>query len=82
MDLHLIHLNYGLYGAHDGKATFVVDLVGTSLDRDNLEKIIENDSSDPGKPMNLTMEFAEFPNWESTFGSGYVREEYHAFLSL
>jgi len=72
-------LNYGLYGAHDGKATFVVDLAGTSLDRDNLDKIIENDSNDPGKPMNLTMEFAEFPDWESSFGAGYSRGEFMRF---
>ena len=72
-------LNYGLYGSHDGKATFVVDLVGTTLDKDNLNKIIENDSNDPGKPMNLTMEFAEFPNWDSTFGAGYTQNEYMRF---
>ena len=54
-------LSYGLYGGHDGKATYVVDLLGAKLDKDNLSKIIANDASDPGKPMNLTMEFAEFP---------------------
>ena len=27
--------------------------VGAKIDKDNIRKIIKNDSSDPGKPMNL-----------------------------
>ena len=64
-------LTIPLYGVHNGKGMYVVDMTGTKLDRDNLRKIIKNESSDPGKAMNLTMEFAEFPkldysteNWE------------------
>ena len=59
-------LTYGLYGFHNGNGTYVADLVGTSIDRDNIRKIIKNDASDPGKPMNLTMEFQEFPQYDWT----------------
>ena len=54
-------LTYGLYGVHDGAGTYVTNLVGAKLDKDNLRKMIKNDASDPGKPMNLTMAFQEFP---------------------
>lgn len=57
-------LTYGLYGSHDGKKTYIANLVGAKLDKDNIRKIIKNDSSDPGKPMNLTMEFSEFPQYQ------------------
>ena len=59
-------LTYGLYGNHDGKRTYVADLVGAKIDKDNIRKIIKNDPSDPGKAMNLTMEFAELPSYEDT----------------
>ena len=57
-------LEYGIYGYHDGTRTYIADLKGAKIDKDNIRKIIKNDSSDPGKPMNLTMEFKEFPNNE------------------
>ena len=56
-------LTYGLYGKHDGKRTYVADLVGAKIDKDNLRKIIKNDLNDPGKAMNLTMEFADLPSY-------------------
>ena len=59
-------LSYGLYGSHDGNSTYIANLVGAKIDKDNLRKIIKNDASDPGKPMNLTMEFAELPTWNYT----------------
>ena len=34
---------------------------GAKIDKDNIRKIIKNDPNDPGKAMNLTMEFKEFP---------------------
>ena len=49
-----------MYGEFDGKESYVVNLEGAKLDKDNIRKIIRNNSSDPGKPMNLTMEFSEF----------------------
>lgn len=55
-------LTYGLYGKHNGSRYYVADLKGAKIDKDNIRKIIKNDSSDPGKPMNLTMEFNEFPD--------------------
>jgi hypothetical protein len=55
-------LTYSIYGKHNGSRYYVADLKGAKLDKDNIRKIIENDSSDPGKPMNLTMEFNEFPD--------------------
>ena len=58
-------LTYGLYGYHDGANTFIADLTGAKIDKDNLRKMIKNDASDPGKPMNLTMEFNEFPTYEN-----------------
>ena len=67
-------LNYGLYGSHDGNSTYIANLVGAKIDRDNLRKIIKNDASDPGKAMNLTMEFAELPNW------GYEPNEWVSVL--
>jgi hypothetical protein len=57
-------LTYGLYGNHDGKRTYVADLVGAKIDKNNIRKIIKNDPSDPGKAMDLTMEFAELPSYE------------------
>ena len=54
-------LTYGMYGSHDGTRTYVADLVGAKIDKDNIRKIIKNDPNDPGKAMNLTMEFSEFP---------------------
>ena len=57
-------LVYGIYGAHDGTRTYVADLKGAKIDKDNIRKIIKNDSNDPGKAMDLTMEFSEFPNNE------------------
>lgn len=54
-------LTYGIYGTYDGVNTYVANLDGAKIDKDNLRKIIQNDSSDPGKPMNLTMKFSEFP---------------------
>jgi hypothetical protein len=59
-------LTYGLYGSHDGKRTYVADLVGAKIDKDNLRKIIKNDLSDPGKPMNLTMEFSDLPSYRDS----------------
>ena len=50
-----------MYGSHDGTRTYVADLVGAKIDKDNIRKIIKNDPNDPGKAMNLTMEFSEFP---------------------
>jgi len=61
-------LDYGIYGYHDGGDGFIANLVGAKIDKDNLRKIIRNDSSDPGKPMNLTMEFSELPDY-SQWGS-------------
>ena len=55
-------LTYSLYGKHNGSRYYVADLKGAKIDKDNIRKIIRNDSSDPGKPMNLTMEFNEFPD--------------------
>jgi hypothetical protein len=66
-------LTYGLYGAYDGKQTFVADLVGAKIDKDNIRKIIKNNPSDPGKAMNLTMEFSEFPDYEEVFKIGKER---------
>jgi len=63
-------LVYNLYGAHDGEDAFVVNLDGAKLDKDNIRKIIRNNSSDPGKPMNLTMEFSEFPDYKDYAGGG------------
>ena len=71
-------LNYALYGYHDGVDALIVDLVGAKIDKDNLTKIIDNDPSDPGKAMNLTMEFSEFPDY-STYPNG-KRESYIAIL--
>ena len=59
-------LTYNLYGQHDGNSSYRADLVGAKLDKDNLRKIIKNDSNDPGKAMNLTMAFAELPVWNYT----------------
>ena len=53
-------LVYNMYGEFDGKESYVVNLEGAKLDKDNIRKIIRNNPSDPGKPMNLTMEFSEF----------------------
>jgi len=55
-------LTYGLYGQHNGSRYYVADLKGAKIDKDNIRKIIKNDSSDPGKAMDLTMEFNEFPD--------------------
>ena len=54
-------LTYGLYGQHNGSRYYVADLKGAKIDKNNIRKIIKNDPSDPGKAMNLTMEFNEFP---------------------
>jgi hypothetical protein len=67
-------LTYSLYGYHNGADAYIVDLVGAKLDKDNLTKIIDNDPSDPGKAMNLTMEFSDFPDY-SNYPDG-VRETY------
>ena len=65
-------LTYSIYGKHNGSRYYVADLKGAKIDKDNIRKIIKNNPSDPGKPMNLTMEFNEFPDrpysledWES-----------------
>ena len=55
-------LVYNLYGSFDGAETYVANLSGAKIDKDNIRKVIKNDPNDPGKPMNLTMEFSEFPN--------------------
>jgi|TARA_B110000881_G_scaffold183243_1_gene170375 hypothetical protein len=55
-------LVYNLYGSFDGDETYVANLSGAKIDKDNIRKIIKNNPSDPGKPMNLSMEFSEFPN--------------------
>ncbi|MEL1226655.1 MAG: hypothetical protein VW963_07915 [Candidatus Neomarinimicrobiota bacterium] len=56
-------LTYPIYGKYtEGSRYYVADLKGAKLDKDNIRKIIKNDPDDPGKPMNLTMEFNEFPN--------------------
>ena len=68
-------LTYGLYGAYDGKQTFVADLVGAKIDKDNIRKIIKNNPSDPGKAMNLTMEFSEFPDYEGSI-QDWQREDW------
>ena len=67
-------LTYNLYGKYDGKNTYIADLVGAKLDKDNIRKIIKNDSSDPGKPMNLTMEFNEFPSYD--YGQGWEQDQW------
>ena len=67
-------LSYSLYGYHDGADAYIVNLVGAKLDKDNLTKIIDNDPSNPGKAMNLTMEFSDFPDY-SNYPSG-TRETY------
>ena len=55
-------LTYGLYGYKPANTNvFVADLIGATLDKDNIRKIIKNDSNDPGKPINVTLEFQEFP---------------------
>ena len=61
-------LTYGLYGYHDGADAYIVNLVGATIDKDNLTKILDNDPSDPGKLMNLTMEFSDFPDY-TNYGS-------------
>ena len=65
-------LTYNLYGQHDGNSSYTADLVGAKLDRDNLRKIIKNDSNDPGKAMDLTMEFQDFPKWGDWKPQEYV----------
>jgi len=65
-------LTYGLYGVHDGAGTYVANLVGGKIDKDNLRKIIRNDSNDPGKAMNLTMQFQDFPKWGDWKPQQYV----------
>ena len=67
-------LTYNLYGRYDGKNTYIADLVNAKLDKDNIRKIIKNDSSDPGKPMNLTVEFNQFPSYD--YGTGWERNNY------
>ena len=64
-------LNYGLYGKHDGGDGFIANLVGAKIDKDNLRKIIKNDPTDPGKPMNLNMEFSELPDYTAWGSNGY-----------
>ena len=71
-------LTYGLYGYHDGGDAYIANLVGAKIDKDNLTKILENDPSDPGKPMGLTMEFSEFPDY-SNYPNG-ERETYVAII--
>ena len=34
-------LTYGLYGYHDGANTFIADLIGAKIDKDNLRKMIK-----------------------------------------
>ena len=72
-------LTYGMYDSHDGTRTYVADLVGAKIDKDNIRKIIKNDSSDPGKAMDLTMEFGEFHIMnmtlmvgQETHGQGFI----------
>ena len=50
---------------HDGADAYIANLVGAKIDKDNLTKILDNDPSDPGKPMGLTMEFSEFPDYSN-----------------
>jgi Ca2+-binding RTX toxin-like protein len=52
-------VQHTLYGVHDGVTTLVADLVGASLDYENLQKIIENDGS--GTPMDLSFELSSLP---------------------
>ena len=68
-------LTYGLYGAYDSNQTFVADLVGAKIDKDNIRKIIKNNASDPGKAMNLTMEFNEFPSYRGS-SQDWEREDW------
>jgi len=53
-------LAYGMYGAHSG-STYTADMVGGTLDYDNLKKLLVNNSSDPGKPMNFSFELSAIP---------------------
>lgn len=64
-------LTYGIYGSHDGKSTYIANLVGATIDKDNIKKVIANDSSDPGKAMNLNVEFQDLPTW-----NGWSPQEY------
>jgi hypothetical protein len=70
-------LTYGMYGYKGTSNTYVADLVGAKIDKDNIRKIIKNDASDPGKAMNLTMEFEEFPSYRGSQNDwerdGFVR---------
>ena len=59
-------LTYAIYGYQGTSNTYVADLVGAKIDKDNIRKIIKNDQNDPGKPMNLTMEFEEFPSYQGS----------------
>ena len=53
-------LTYGMYGSHSG-STYTANLVGGKLDYDNLKKLLVNNSSDPGKPMNFSFELGAIP---------------------
>ena len=33
-------LTYGIYGSHDGKSTYIANLVGATIDKDNIKKVI------------------------------------------
>ena len=56
-------------------------MVGAKIDKDNLTKILENDPSDPGKPMGLTMEFSEFPDY-SNYPNGEEKHMLQLFYVL
>ena len=52
-------VQHSLYGVHDGTNTLIADLIGASLDYENLKKIIDNDGT--GTPMDLSFELSSLP---------------------
>ena len=63
--------NYTMYGTHDGRDTYSFDLSGAKLDRDNLIKIVRNES-DKGTPINFGFDLASIPRGWVDYETGYI----------
>lgn len=68
-------LNYNIYGEVNG-STYIVNLTNAKVDKDNLLKVLENDPSDSGKVMNLTMEFNEIPDFTGSYAEERFDQAY------
>ncbi len=63
--------SYTMYGTHDGQDTFDFNLSGAKLDKDNLIKLIR-DESDNGTPLNFGFELASIPRDWVDRETGYI----------